>query len=107
MTITAPEPATTAKRARFVLTDNDVVVNSKNGRFRKTLPFTDAPIGLSVAVHPKAETPVLVRVHQADGYISVSVGTARTDVVLYLETDQVDRFINVLSAARAGLPAAD
>ena len=101
MTTTAPAPRTTVDPVR--LTAKDIVVNAKQGG--ALLPSSDSPVSLSVAVHPKPETPVLVRVYPTDRRIVVSLGTSRTDLVLFLEADQIDRFINVLTAGRNRLPA--
>ncbi len=98
MSVSTPAPAGPVRPS---LTDHDMVVNAKSRR--AVLPASDTPLQLSVAVSPRPQTPILARIYPTEQRIVLSLGTSRTDLVLFLPVDQLDRLINVLTTARERL----
>ena len=83
------------------LGDNDYVVTAEEPR--PSLTSSPAAWGMSVNFHLRAETPLLACVYRDQDRITVGLGGVADDLTLFLHTDQLDRLITVLHAARRRL----
>jgi hypothetical protein len=99
MTITVTNPSAP------VLSEHDVIIRSGSQSGSGLLPSSEAPVSLGVSLHLHNDTPVLVRLHPDQGRIVLSLGTSRAEVDVYLTAGQIERLVNVLSAARERLSA--
>jgi len=88
-------------RADAPLTEHDHIVDDEG-----TYPDLDGfylPWGLSVSLHLRAATPIVVRVHTDEHRAVVRFGANSAQTDLFVNADQLDRLITVLTAARTRL----
>jgi hypothetical protein len=96
MTVTVSEPAIQAG-----LTDLDAIIRA--GEREPDQATCDLPLHVGVSVHLRAETPVLVRLWPDQNRAVVSIGMHRAGVDLFVDADQIDRLITLLTATRQRL----
>jgi hypothetical protein len=100
MTVTVSAPATEAT-GQAGLTDLDAIISA--GEREPDQYACDLPLHVGVSVHLRAETPVQVRLWPDQNRAVVSIGMHRAGVDLFVDADQIDRLITLLTATRQRL----
>ena len=83
------------------LTEHDHIVDDE--RIYPDLHGYYLPWDLSVSLHLRATTPIVVRVHADEHRAVVRFGANSAQTDLFVKADQLDRLIAVLTAARTRL----